>query len=76
MASRIASRLPVALIQMSVAACKESNLKHARELICKAASLAKAEASKKEMATPLIVLPECFNSPYGRHIVNVYGSEF
>ncbi|KAH6918877.1 carbon-nitrogen hydrolase [Coprinopsis sp. MPI-PUGE-AT-0042] len=59
------SRAPVfkpftlALIQLgNIGADKAANLKHAREMILKATS--------RQLKKPdLVVLPECFNSPYG-----------
>ncbi|KIL61927.1 hypothetical protein M378DRAFT_166410 [Amanita muscaria Koide BX008] len=48
----------LALIQLGkITANKQHNLQHAREMIVKAA--------KHERKPDLIVLPECFNSPYG-----------
>lgn len=49
--------LSVALIQMQVGKNKLANLTHAAELIDKA----KCTVNKLK----LIILPECFNSPYG-----------
>ncbi|CAL1703825.1 unnamed protein product [Somion occarium] len=52
----------LALIQLGhIGADKSSNLKHAREMILKAAKGDEPRAPKPD----LIVLPECFNSPYG-----------
>ncbi|KZO95865.1 carbon-nitrogen hydrolase [Calocera viscosa TUFC12733] len=48
----------LALVQMLGSKDKEYNLKHARELVLKAA---KGEGKKSDV----VVLPECFNSPYG-----------
>jgi omega-amidase len=45
----------LALIQMMVTANKQLNLKRAAELVSQAAG----------KGAKLIVLPECFNSPYG-----------
>jgi omega-amidase len=45
----------IALLQFAAGAAKAENLRKARELISRAA----------ESAAQLIVLPECFNSPYG-----------
>ncbi|KZT28635.1 carbon-nitrogen hydrolase [Neolentinus lepideus HHB14362 ss-1] len=57
----------LALIQLGqVTSDKKSNLAHAREMIGKAAS---GEGAKKP---DLIVLPECFNSPYGHVHFPVY----
>ncbi|KAJ3726312.1 carbon-nitrogen hydrolase [Lentinula raphanica] len=56
----------LALIQLgSIGANKSDNLKHAREMILKAAS------GKPD----LIVLPECFNSPYGHVHFPVYAEK-
>ncbi|KAG6869000.1 hypothetical protein C0993_005658 [Termitomyces sp. T159_Od127] len=49
----------LALVQLGgIGADKSANLQHARDMILKAAA---GRAKKPE----LIVLPECFNSPYG-----------
>ncbi|KAG8899898.1 hypothetical protein FRB99_006388 [Tulasnella sp. 403] len=51
----------VALIQLGgVTRSKEDNLRHAREMVRKA-----ARAEGREVKPRLVVLPECFNSPYG-----------
>ncbi|KAJ3723514.1 carbon-nitrogen hydrolase [Lentinula guzmanii] len=56
----------LALIQLgNISANKNDNLKHAREMILKAAS------GKPD----LIVLPECFNSPYGHVHFPVYAEK-
>ncbi|KAF9066832.1 carbon-nitrogen hydrolase [Rhodocollybia butyracea] len=56
----------LALIQLgNISANKSENIKHAREMIIKAAS-AKPD---------LIVLPECFNSPYGHVHFPVYAEK-
>lgn len=53
----------LALIQLgNIGSNKSENLKHAREMIIKAAS----------KRPNLIVLPECFNSPYGHVHFPVY----
>ncbi|KAI0253888.1 carbon-nitrogen hydrolase [Lactifluus subvellereus] len=54
----------LALIQLGqIGADKAANLKHARDMIRKAAS---GEGAGGAQGKPdLIVLPECFNSPYG-----------
>ncbi|KAJ7285563.1 carbon-nitrogen hydrolase [Mycena rebaudengoi] len=58
----------LALIQLgNVTANKSDNLRHAREMILKAAATAKKPA--------LIVLPECFNSPYGHVHFPVYAEK-
>ncbi|KIM65129.1 hypothetical protein SCLCIDRAFT_1163824 [Scleroderma citrinum Foug A] len=52
----------LALIQLgAIGTDKSANLRHAREMIMKAAEGDGAPGSKPS----LIVLPECFNSPYG-----------
>ncbi|KAJ7752140.1 carbon-nitrogen hydrolase [Mycena metata] len=58
----------LALIQLgNVTPNKSDNLKHARDMILKAA----ASAKKPD----LIVLPECFNSPYGHVHFPVYAEK-
>ncbi|KAJ7608719.1 carbon-nitrogen hydrolase [Roridomyces roridus] len=58
----------LALIQLgSVTANKTDNIKHAREMVLRAA----ANAKKPD----LIVLPECFNSPYGHVHFPVYAEK-
>ncbi|KAJ6547284.1 carbon-nitrogen hydrolase [Mycena capillaripes] len=58
----------LALIQLgNVTANKPDNLKHAREMVLKAAT-----STKKP---DLIVLPECFNSPYGHVHFPVYAEK-
>ncbi|KAJ3197642.1 hypothetical protein HK101_002070 [Irineochytrium annulatum] len=46
----------LALAQLAVTASKEKNLQHAREQVLRAS---------KEGGANVVVLPECFNSPYG-----------
>ena len=46
----------VGLVQMSVGACKKSNVANAVKLIKHAS----------EQGAKLVTLPECFNSPYGQ----------
>ncbi|KAH0584200.1 hypothetical protein H2248_009755 [Termitomyces sp. 'cryptogamus'] len=59
----------LALVQLgSIGADKSANLQHARDMILKAAA---GRAKKPE----LIVLPECFNSPYGHVHFPVYAEE-
>ncbi|KAF8061036.1 carbon-nitrogen hydrolase [Lyophyllum atratum] len=59
----------LALIQLgNIGAEKAANLQHAREMILKAA----ASHSKKP---DVIVLPECFNSPYGHVHFPVYAEK-
>ncbi|KAJ2899639.1 hydrolase-like protein [Zalerion maritima] len=55
MASPLQQPLKLALIQLASGADKSANLSHAREKILEAASA----------GAKLVVLPECFNSPYG-----------
>ncbi|KAJ7940915.1 carbon-nitrogen hydrolase [Mycena leptocephala] len=58
----------LALIQLgNITANKSDNLKHAREMILKAAT----SVQKPD----LIVLPECFNSPYGHVHFPVYAEK-
>ncbi|KIK08122.1 hypothetical protein K443DRAFT_672602 [Laccaria amethystina LaAM-08-1] len=55
----------LALIQLgNIGPSKADNLKHAREMILKAASV--------DRKPDLVVLPECFNSPYGHVHFPVY----
>ncbi|KAJ7349431.1 carbon-nitrogen hydrolase [Mycena albidolilacea] len=57
----------LALIQLgNITANKVENIKHAREMILKAATNNKPD---------LIVLPECFNSPYGHMHFPVYAEK-
>ncbi|CAF0785021.1 unnamed protein product [Didymodactylos carnosus] len=51
----MSSKFKIALIQLLVSSSKAKNISHACELISKAAST----------GAKLVVLPECFNSPYG-----------
>ncbi|KAF9264926.1 carbon-nitrogen hydrolase [Marasmius fiardii PR-910] len=56
----------LALVQLGrISSDKAANLKHAREMVLKAAT---ASAEKPD----LIILPECFNSPYGHVHFPVY----
>ena len=65
MAAVIARPFRLALVQLgSITANKAENLKHAREMVLKAAGA----VSKPQ----LIVLPECFNSPYGHQFFPQY----
>ncbi|KAJ3569180.1 hypothetical protein NP233_g5223 [Leucocoprinus birnbaumii] len=58
----------LAFIQLGqVGANKPDNLKHAREMVLKAAS-GQGHSKKPD----LVVLPECFNSPYGHVHFPVY----
>ena len=68
MASGALKTLRLALIQISVTSNKASNLKHARKMISEAAVavIAKHERQQSSKGVPLVVLPECFNSPYGK----------
>lgn len=71
MASVILRKLRISLIQLAVSSKKEKNLAHAREMISKAAKAATASVSNVDSsayAQPLVVLPECFNSPYGKWV--------
>jgi len=70
MALRPATLRPftLALIQLGqIGANKSDNLKHARDMILKAAS---GQGNTKK--PDLVVLPECFNSPYGHVHFPVY----
>lgn len=59
----------LALIQLGgVGADKEKNLSHARETVLQAAAGEKGAKPKPD----LVVLPECFNSPYGHIHFPVY----
>ncbi|KAG6850467.1 hypothetical protein H0H93_012888 [Arthromyces matolae] len=61
----------LALIQLGgIGTDKSTNLQHAREMIIQAAAAA-GHAKKPD----LIVLPECFNSPYGHVHFPVYAEE-
>ncbi|KDQ33680.1 hypothetical protein PLEOSDRAFT_1073871 [Pleurotus ostreatus PC15] len=61
----------LALVQLgNVGANKSDNLRHAREMVLKAASR-RADQQKPS----IIVLPECFNSPYGHVHFPVYAEE-
>ncbi|PPQ67900.1 hypothetical protein CVT26_007100 [Gymnopilus dilepis] len=61
----------LALVQLGrIGANKQENLHHAREMILKAA---KGEGSSKK--PDVIVLPECFNSPYGHVHFPVYAEK-
>lgn len=58
----MATRMKVALCQMLVGANKEQNLIKAREMIC----------SAKKQGAEFVVLPECFNCPYGTKYFEAY----
>ncbi|TFK42858.1 carbon-nitrogen hydrolase [Crucibulum laeve] len=61
----------LALIQLgNIGTNKSDNLKHAREMILKA-----AEHQSHGKKPSLIVLPECFNSPYGHTHFPVYAEK-
>lgn len=55
MAKLLQKSLKLALVQLAAGSDKSKNLSHARDLVLKAAS----------NGAELVVLPECFNSPYG-----------
>lgn len=55
MASLLKKPLKLALIQLATTSTKSTNLSHARTRVLEAAS----------KGADLVVLPECFNSPYG-----------
>ncbi|KAI0340153.1 carbon-nitrogen hydrolase [Trametopsis cervina] len=58
----------LALVQLGqITADKSANLKHAREMIIKA-----AQGAESGTKPDLVVLPECFNSPYGHVHFPVY----
>lgn len=60
-----AKKFRIALVQLGqVTSNKASNLAHAREMVLKAAS-GRASESESGPKPDMIVLPECFNSPYG-----------
>ncbi|KAH9019507.1 carbon-nitrogen hydrolase [Lactarius pseudohatsudake] len=62
------------LIQLGqISADKAANLKHARDMIRKAANDERTNGNTQGPGKPdLIVLPECFNSPYGHVHFPVY----
>ncbi|KAF9475311.1 carbon-nitrogen hydrolase [Pholiota conissans] len=61
----------LALIQLgSVGSNKSENLRHAREMILKA-----AQGQGYSKKPDIIVLPECFNSPYGHTHFPVYAEK-
>jgi len=64
MANRVINKIRIALIQLAVTSNKDNNLKHAMSMISQAAM--KSRADSADSITPLVVLPECFNSPYGK----------
>jgi omega-amidase len=55
----------IALLQLLVAADKQANIRKACHYIKKA----------KDSGAKLIVLPECFNSPYGIEYFNSYAED-
>ncbi|KAL1752953.1 carbon-nitrogen hydrolase [Schizophyllum commune] len=60
----------LALVQLGqIGSNKTENLKHARDMVLKAA------AGKDGKKPNLIVLPECFNSPYGAQHFPVYAEK-
>ncbi|KAJ3218904.1 hypothetical protein HDU67_003543 [Dinochytrium kinnereticum] len=56
MAQAASTKFRLALVQLMVSASKEANLERAREKVLHAAKVGGAN---------VVVLPECFNSPYG-----------
>ncbi|KZV61869.1 carbon-nitrogen hydrolase [Peniophora sp. CONT] len=63
----------LSMIQLGqITADKTANLAHAKEMIARAA---KGEGSGVEGKPDLIVLPECFNSPYGAQHFPQYAEE-
>lgn len=52
----MSSKIRVALCQMLVGSCKQQNIAKAVSMIA---------AAKRDQQADLVVLPECFNSPYG-----------
>lgn len=63
----------LALVQLGhVTSDKANNLKHAREMILKAA---RGEGAPTGIKPQLVVLPECFNSPYGHVHFPVYAEK-
>ncbi|KAH0445929.1 hypothetical protein IEQ34_025238 [Dendrobium chrysotoxum] len=51
---------------------KQSNLDHARQTVRRAVSKSGSSGSN----TRLVVLPECWNSPYGVHFFDTYAEDF
>ncbi|KAJ1497241.1 hypothetical protein HMI56_005725 [Coelomomyces lativittatus] len=62
---RHSSSFRMALIQLKVTANKAKNLSHAKEKVLEAAS----------KGANVIVLPECFNSPYGVSYFSQYAED-
>lgn len=56
MSELLSKKIKVALIQITAGSDKKANLAHAEEYILK--------ALEKDSSIDLVVLPECFNSPY------------
>lgn len=56
MSELLSKKLKVALIQITAGSDKQANLSHAKEFILK--------ALEKDSSIDLVILPECFNSPY------------
>lgn len=56
MSELLSKKLKVALIQITAGSDKQANLAHAKEFILK--------ALEKDSSVDLVILPECFNSPY------------
>lgn len=56
MSDLLAKKLKVAIIQITATANKQENLEHAKSFILKAV--------EQDPSVDMVVLPECFNSPY------------
>ncbi|KAH3687399.1 hypothetical protein WICPIJ_001612 [Wickerhamomyces pijperi] len=56
MSNLLAKKLKVAIVQITAGSNKQANLQHAKEFIVR--------AKQQEPQLDLVVLPECFNSPY------------
>lgn len=70
-----ADKVPLALIQLGeTSKDKSKNLAHAREYVTKAvqASVSSSSSEKPRM----VVLPECWNSPYGVQYFDTYAEDF
>jgi omega-amidase len=62
----MSSSLRLALVQLKSGADKSTNIQHAQDFIIKASSETKAD---------MIVLPECWNSPYSTASFPIYAEE-